>query len=246
MVPCTALLVHLATLGQAPVPTPASTDDFEPCDGVFSIQSSPDPYYLAVRDALLDESSDRRSQLVAIPSFSQEWCVYVSREEGALPRIVTASARRHIWEEMLDVISDHHRKSSYSIGSKAQAAALRQMEIQVDRAMVDIPGSLADQLDELWSATLDRVRYPRVTSAGCDGTTYHAAHWSPGVLQCGQIWSPSEGSRADAFVSIAEEMRALALAPPGVRAKREADLEKAARELLARVRKATQDELERK
>jgi hypothetical protein len=228
------LLFAVVLLLVLPVSATAGGEELEPGDDLFSWVDPPEPYKLAVRAALLGKPAYRKCQVVAIPSFEKEWAVYMTREEGSEPLLVSTRMRTHLWTDMMEIISDKGRKSSYSIGSEAQAAALKRLSIEVDTASARLRPATADLLEEVWWRMLSRVRYPAEPRFVIDGVTYHISHWARAKgFRSGQTCSPRDGSPAAALVRLAEEMRALAEAPADAA---EEQLESDARALLTRLR----------
>lgn len=208
-----ALLVFCA-LGSASLACGERWGDLEPSDDYFSWVGPPDPYHAAVREALVGEHSYRKCQMVVLPSFRREWAVYIVREEGSPAQVLFKRFRKPLWGEMMSVLSDSGRKTSFSIESEAQQAALAHLEMDLDRWATTVDERTADLLEDVWWRMLGRTRYTDNAEIGHDGTSYHVAHWRKGGgFRSGQTWSPNEGSRAGRLVSLAENMAEYARAP---------------------------------
>jgi hypothetical protein len=224
------VVLLLASVGQPlPLPMPPRPDpeklsrviaaargelDLEPADSVFSWLDEPQPYDLALRDALLPLPEYRKCQLVVVPSFGPEWAVYLTRPEGSAPELVSRRISEPLWAAMTTIISDNGKKSSYSLGPEAQSTAIKRLKIEVDSSQAVITGETADVLEAVWSEMLERVRYPRKDWGGVDGVRYHVSHWSQDHgFRSGQTWSPTEGSRPYGLVKLAEQMHAFAQTP---------------------------------
>jgi hypothetical protein len=136
----------------------AAEQDFEPADSVFSWLDEPDPYDLALRAELLQSREYRKCQLVVVPSFEPEWAIYLTREEGSAPQLVSRRMSEHLWAAMMNIISGNGRKSSYSTGREAQSAALKRLKVKVDTSQAIITAETADILEAVWNRMLERVR----------------------------------------------------------------------------------------
>jgi hypothetical protein len=184
--------------------------DLEPPDSLFSSLSFPEiePYRLAIRDALLPVREYRKCQLVAVPSFQPEWAVYLLREEGSAPQLVSRRMSEQVWRTMRNKL-----QRDWSSGRTAQTAALEDLKIEVETSRAVITVATADLLEEVWGRMLARVRYPRTPWEGEDGIRYHASHWSQGSVRSGQTWSPPQGSHPYALVKLAEQMHSFTETP---------------------------------
>lgn len=181
--------------------------DLEPADSLFSWLDEPDPYQLALRAALLPPHKYLKCQLVVVPSFQPEWAIYLTRDEGSAPQLVSRRMSEHLWPAMTNTISENGKKRSYSIGREAQSAALKRLKIEVDTSHAVVAVETADIVEAVWSRMLERVRYPSTPWEGTDGVRYHVSHWSQGRgFRSGQTWSPPQGSRPYAFVKLSEQM----------------------------------------
>jgi hypothetical protein len=88
------------------------------------------------------------------------------------------------------------------------------VKLEVDRSKASISDRSADLLEDVWWQMLGRTRYPVEPEQGLDGTSYRVAHWRTGVgFRSGETWSPEDGTRTKALVSLAEHMAAFAQAP---------------------------------
>jgi hypothetical protein len=189
----------------------AAEVDLEPADSLFSQHDEPDPYDLALRDALLPSPGLYKCQLVVVPSFDPEWAIFLKREDGSAPHLVSRGLRRHLRAEMMNVIQEDASKGSFSA---AQNAALKRMKVDVDTSQAVVTGETADMLEEVWEKMLDRVGYPATFTIAVDGVHYHASHWSAlRGPRSGQTTSPPQGSRPYALVMLAEQMRGFTQKP---------------------------------
>jgi hypothetical protein len=222
-------------------------DDLEPCEGVFSWIEPPDPYYLTLRANLLGEHAYRKCQILAVPSFEEEWAVYLFREDDRdlelaegrdqelPPTIVFKRLRQSLWHAMAKMIQSGSIDGSISLESEAQSAAIQRLSIEVDRFAVPVSDATADVLEKVWDGMLGRVRYTEESTGGCDGVSYFVAHHRPGSYRCGETWTPDEGTRTAALVDLAEKMGALAESTPLERRVREGALADAAHALAERL-----------
>jgi len=214
----------------------ADTDELVPSEGLFAWQA-PEPYDLAIREALVGEHDYRKCQMLAVPSFEPEWAVYLVRDEATSPQIVAKRLRQQLWSEMMDFLSASGTKDGYDIGPVAQAAALATLRADVDRATAAVSVDTADALEQVWHEMLGRVRYANERTCGRDGTTYHVSHWGQRCgVRSGTTWSPDEGSRPAALVGLAEAMRDLALGAAADRCAKDLALAADARALLAQLK----------
>jgi hypothetical protein len=220
-------------------PSQSPREDLEPATDLFAADGAPEPYYLAVRAALVEEHSWRQCQVLAIPSFVPEWCVYLLPNEGGSevrPAIVFKRPRKSIYYEMNRVLEEASTDGNHSFGPEAQAKAISMLDIQVERFEVPVSAPTADLLDRIWWTMLSRARHYESENNGVDGVQYHVAHSRGGFgYRSAETWSPDEGTRAAALVEIAESMASLAEAPVAERAAREGALMDKARALAKRL-----------
>ena len=225
----TAVVLLLTSVGQPlhlPMPRSASDEwaraeaayaaeqDLEPADSMFSWWDEPDPYDIALRDALLPSREYRKCQFVVVPSFEPEWSIYLLRNAGSAPRLVSRRMSEHLRAAMTSTINHDGRKSSDSTGRQARSAELERLKIEVETSQAIITAGTADVLEAVWSRLLESVRYPSTPWEGEDGVRYHVSHWSQGRgFRSGQTWSPPQGSRPYALVKLSEQMLAFTLTP---------------------------------
>jgi hypothetical protein len=108
----------LATLGRAHQEVATEFDELQPCRGEFStIRSPTEPYYPALARALLEEGGIRECQLVAVPSFDNEWAVYLLREDRESPaRLVFKCMREPLYSRLMDALSGLHARHTVDAG----------------------------------------------------------------------------------------------------------------------------------
>lgn len=220
-----------------------SVQELEPA--LYGVHGSPDPYDVAVRQALLEEVWRPKCQVLVKPSFKSEWCVFLRRDDGALPELVCKAMKRQLYGEIMDVLSANGTATEYSSGSDDEARALAQVHIEVETWVVCIDSEVADVLEQVWWRMLGRVQYPENPTLGFDGTHYDFAHSIRGAFRCGEIWSPGEGTRSAALVGIGMRMRELATAPPKSRPEIERVLVQQAKALLKRIDEAAESGMPR-
>jgi hypothetical protein len=228
------LVLAIATLNQ--VEDSRGFDDLEPNQGVLSAFDLAVPLEVALREALLDEGVRRNCQLVAVPSFGREWCVYLVRDEEKTPQLVFREVRRQLSAEMSKLLSE----SGHSIRPDSQRAALAKLKIDVDTLTVPLTSDTADVLEQTWWGMLARVRYREHTLSVRDGADYFVSQWAHGAVRSGQTWSPEKGTRTAALIQLAEKMRDLAKAPTESRSDLERALASEARALLGRLRERSE------
>jgi hypothetical protein len=184
----------------------------EPEVGSYAGHGAPEPYELALRQALLGDDAYRLCQVLAVPSFSEEWAVYMVRADkpGKGYTVIARTMTRQLWSAMMRGIEKNAGTKSYSIGGQAQAAALKSIRATTRDASVSLDTSLAQRLDRVCTAVLKRTRYPADPGGGLDGTTYHAGHWVIGAFYSGQTWSPDPGTLDADFVALGEALRRFA------------------------------------
>jgi hypothetical protein len=78
----------------------ASTQELRPNNGAFASEDWPPTYELALRQGLLGEHAMRLCQLLAMPSFSGEWVVYIVQAEDGGPRVIAKRFREHLYSRM--------------------------------------------------------------------------------------------------------------------------------------------------
>jgi hypothetical protein len=184
------------------------TNDLEPEEGMFTFGTL-DPYYLALRDALLGEHKYRLCQLTVIPSFEPEWTVYLIKDEAGRVQAVYKVMKENLWYQMTDKMFQDSANHSIDISGPAQAAILSKINKDSERAIAPISSTVATLLEQAWMEMLARVQYPKSDgSNGLDGITYHVLHWDRGIgLRSGTTYSPDKGSNTGALVEIAEDLR---------------------------------------
>ena len=217
----------------------AQAEDLQPEPGVFASSFFDfGPYHRALRESLLGEHDRRHCQMVSLPSFSNEWAVYVVREEGDRASVVFKMMQKQLWVEMTREIQKTRKDGRIPLDPATQAAAVVRADRAVQRSVAPISRSTADLLDQVWAATLARVRYPPPSNVVmADGTTYYVAHWQQGIGErTGTTWSPAYNSNAGRLVAIAEWLRKFATADGGQRAAAETHVIEEAKELLERLK----------
>src|SRR5688572_17723012 len=95
--PLGALAIALWLLGATPVCA------LEPEKGTYAGYGAPEPYELALRQALLGNDAYRLCQVLAVPSFSEEWAVYMLRgdEPGSGYSVIARTMTRQLWSAMM-------------------------------------------------------------------------------------------------------------------------------------------------
>jgi len=209
------LLVFAAFVAGASAVSP---QELRPSDSVFAGEGLPLTYQLAIRDGLLGEPAVRRCQLVAIPSFSQEWVVYIVRAKDGGPRVIWKRFRQQLYRRLFapppPPPPPGQETRTSELAAPAQAAALPDPVSQVESASAPIDPALSDLLHQVWWQLLGRVSYAS-SPGGLDGTIYFVSDWSSesvGGFRSGTTWSPEAGSRPAALVDLAERMADLARA----------------------------------
>jgi hypothetical protein len=207
-----------------------SADDLQPSDGVFEEHFL--DYRLTLRRALLAEHDVRKCQILTVPAFEREWVVYLVRTDSNDGQVVFKVVKSHLWPEMPFHKPQRPTKPKPSEGIVGQNPP-------VETSIAALPAPTADLLEEVWSAMLARVRYPKRVTLGLDGTTYHVAHRQRGVgTRSGTTWSPDPGSYAGAVVSIAQRLRDYARADDDKRAGLAVQITSEATHLLERLKRA--------
>lgn len=193
---------------------------------MFGGLGAPDPYSLALRDALLGAHSYRQCQLLVAPSFEAEYAVYFVREEDESATAVSRAFASQLWARLTTELERVSKKpGTYQLDAASKRAALKRMRapaIQTRRAHLD--AGTAALLSGICRDVLLQVRYPKEPSAGLDGTSYHAAHWEPGLVLSGTAWSPEDDTLAGEFVAMELALKAFAEAPEAMRETRKLEL----------------------
>lgn len=237
----TRLLLVLAAAAPRAAQNPVACDELLPSRGVFDDLRTPSTYDLALRRALLGADVYRKCQMLVVPSFAAEWCVFIRREEGTRPELICRRMKESLYSGLMDAVSSDRDPSVGDRGAAAEARALELVKIELETSLVFVRPDTADLLEEVWWRMLGRVRYPEKSRSGKDGTTYHFAQWIVGAVRSGEAWSPDEGTRVDALVTLGEHMRDLAIAEPDARTALEDSLVRDACSLLDRIEKASAD-----
>ena len=193
----------------SPVAAAVEPNDLWPEDGVFS-GPQPDPYYVHVRQALLQDDNYPLCELLVIPSFSTESVVYVVQDKAGKATVISRSLKRQLWGEMSQEIKREAHSNSYSLGSAAQVRALQHVRPIVETHTADLDKEAADLMYDVCKRTLLRVHYPSFVPGGLDGEAYHAGHWIEGEFLSGQTWSPEPGTIARDFIEMEAALKAFA------------------------------------
>lgn len=193
---------------------------------MFGELGAPDPYSLALRDALLGAHNYRQCQLLVAPSFEPEYAVYFVREKDESATVVSHAFASQLWARLTTELERASRKpGSYHLDAASKRAALKRMRtptIQTRRAHLD--AGTAAVLSGICRDVLLQVRYPKEPSRGLDGTSYHAGHWEPGLVLSGTTWSPDDDTLAGEFVAMELALKAFAESSEAMRATRKLDL----------------------
>lgn len=209
----------------------------EPERGVFGGLGAPDPYELALRDALLGAHSYRQCQLLAAPSFETEYAVYFVREKDDSATVVSRAFASQLWARLTTELERASKEpGSFRLDAASKRAALRRMRmppVQMRRAHLD--AGTAALLSGICRDVLLQVRYPKQPSAGLDGTSYHAAHWEPGLVLSGTTWSPEDDTLAGEFVAMELALKGFADAPEAMREARKLELLERAKRVAKRL-----------
>jgi hypothetical protein len=221
---------------------PAASEGLEPEEGVFAGYAPPTPYELLVRQALLGDDRYRLCQMVYLPSFRQESAVYIAHEKGKAFVVVSRTLKKQLWSQMLgEMEKASPTKNSISLDSIYQSAALHKIRAAVDTRTATLDAEVATSVAETCRDVLLRVSYPKESTAGLDGTTYHAGHWIPGAFLSGKTWSPTKGTAAAEFVAMEMALQAYADSTTKERAALRLDLLEKAKRLKARVNSGPED-----
>ena len=102
-----------------------------------------------------------------------------------------------------------------------------QKEVAVSVSTVEFPKPLAKRLEQLWARMLQRSRYPDVSNARSDGTTYEFGMCG----MYGETWSPQERKSPLLFVELGQALVAYCKAAPSDRPSAEESIEKKAAQL---------------
>jgi hypothetical protein len=215
---------------------PAHASGLEPETSFFGDIEPPDPYYLALRTALIPERQYRLCQNLTIPSFERERVVYFTIADDGMATVVSRKLKHHLWPRLMREIERAARSSSYSIGAQAQEEALRNIAIAVETRSATLDETSAKLIARVCRDVLLAVRYPpplpeNVGYGHSDGVAHHAAHWITGHFLSGTTNSPAPASIAGQFVAMEGALAAYAEAPAEQREAAKAALLKHARRL---------------
>ncbi len=211
--------------------------------GLLALTPAEDPMldWLGVVAGLGDDNY-RLCQMVYLPSFRQESAVYIVDENGKAFVVVSRTMKKELWTQMLGQMEKASpTKNSISLDSIYQSAALRKIRAAVDTRTASLDAEVATIVTEACRSVLLRVSYPKESTAGLDGTTYHAGHWIPGAFLSGKTWSPKKGTVAAGFVAMEMALQAYADSATERRAALRLDLLEKAKRLKARVNAGAED-----
>jgi hypothetical protein len=216
--------------------TPAHASGLEPETSFFGDIEPPDPYYVALRTALIPERQYRLCQNLTIPSFERERVVYFTLAEDGVATVVSRKLKHHLWPRLMREIERAAGSSSYSVGARAQEEALRHITIAVETRSATLDEKSAKLVARTCRDVLLAVRYPppppeNVGYGRSDGVAHHAAHWITGHFLSGTTHSPEPATIAAQFVAMEEALAAYAEARAEQREAAKATLLKHARRL---------------
>jgi hypothetical protein len=215
---------------------PARASGLEPETSFFGGIEPPDPYYLALRTALIPERQYRLCQSLTIPSFERERVVYFTLADDGVATVVSRKLKARLWPRLLREIERAARSSSYSLGARAQEEALRNITVTVETRSATLDAKSAKLIARTCRDVLLAVRYPppppeNVGEGHSDGVAHHASHWITGHFLSGTTHSPEPTTVAGQFVAMEEQLAAYAEAPAEQREAARAALLKHARRL---------------
>lgn len=210
-------------------------DELEPASSVFSTFVDYDLHLMYLRSALIGGNPwDKEALMVANPTFDPPWAVYLAGGDQPGPPFLVYSV----------MTPDYHEKYHHHIKNPAFVYALFDphqklvdyKELGARREVMRLQEETADLLRRVWTAMLNRARYPDRSWFGLDGIRYWFGHFIAGKgVRSGTIWSPDAGTKLHALIKLAEQMRRLVLAPAAQRKAIEKSLQDAARSLLDRI-----------
>jgi hypothetical protein len=221
-----ALWVSVLAVGLAPgarAGEPARTEtvpwgpssELEPETGLFA-GSTPEPYRLALRQALLPGTAYGSCQLLTLPAQGSERVVFFRRAEDGSAIVVSRRLRAPLWPRLIAELERRANSASHDLGDDAQAAALRALGLDVDEVSAPLDASTATLLSNVCRDVLLRVRYPAPppeNSGRSSEVSYHAAHWIPGMFLSGTTSWPRSGSIAELFIGMEQALERYARAP---------------------------------
>ena len=214
---------------------PAHASGLEPETSFFGDIEPPDPYYVALRTALIPERQHRLCQNLTMPSFERERVVYFTIADDGVVTVVSRKLKDPLWPRLMHEIERAARSSSYSIGAQAQEEALRNIAVAVETRSATLDETSAKLIARVCRDVLLAVRYPplpeNVGYGSSDGVAHHAAHWITGHFLSGTTHSPEPATIAAQFVAMEEALAAYAEAPAEQRMAAKATLLKHARRL---------------
>lgn len=203
---------------EAQVPWGPSSE-LEPEVGLFA-GGTPEPYRLALRQALVPSTAYGSCQLLTLPALGSERVVYFERAEDGSATVVSRRLRAPLWPRLIAEIERHARSASYSLSDDAQAVALKALTLDVDEVSATLDANTASLLSRLCRDVLLRVRYPAPPpqNAGRSSeVSYHAAHWVPGMFLSGTTSWLGPGTVAEDFIGMEQALERYARAPIGLR-----------------------------
>ena len=179
----------------AAVPRGASAE-LEPDVGLFG-GSTPEPYRLALRRALVPDTAYGSCQLLTLPAIGSERVVYFTRVPDGSATVVSRRLRAPLWPRLIAELERRAHSASYSLADHAQAAALGALSLDVDEVDAPLDAHTASLLYNLCRDVLLRVRYPAPPPENAGRSSeesYHAAHWVPGMFLSGTTSWPARGT----------------------------------------------------
>jgi hypothetical protein len=173
-------------------------DHLEPDTSIFSNGFSTS-YYELVRDSLLAGYSERECQMIALPSFKEEYAVFLACRKNAATVILRAAS---IWTIYFE---ETQRKTPMD-----RARLTERIKSLVHEYSAPVSGETVELLRVAWTSMLVNVAAFGRPSGGVDGARYHFAH---GWLS-GSTYSPTLASRCGKLVAVGDAIGELAWDAP--------------------------------
>jgi len=216
------------------VPAPvAAHDHLVPLQADFAEFQSMQPYFLEIHAALLPKSGDQVLQALVTPSFEREWAVEIRRAQAGTAEVVCAVMKEQLWGRLQQRAAE---PDDGLVTAEEELDALRKTPADVYRFSAELTSSTADRLEAVWRAMLGQARTPTEPRRILDGGAFFFFQEAAGSgYVAAMTRSPQAGWVTGALAQIVTDLRSHAGGSGDWLTQSDADLERQARELLARL-----------
>lgn len=162
-------------------------EHLEPAASYFATYGHSHFYREAVRSSLVKNAASAPALVVCLPSFSEEWAVYLDRA-GEDWMVTLVRPAEQIW------------------GSEAPKT------IEVSKVSRKVSSAQALSIVEIFTSAVNAARYSPDPRLGNDGVAYAFTAFVVGAgPRSGEIWTPEEGTFTYGLTTLADALRGFAL-----------------------------------